>query len=101
MLGVLHNHQTKTIRSLYVESRFWQKNYDYNVPRSINYPNFPIQNFVHFAAAQFPHNAAVDFYGSELTNVQVRNQMLLLANALVRLGIEKGDRIGIALPNCP
>lgn len=84
-----------------MEARFWQKNYDYNVPRSINYPNFPIQNFVHFAAAQFPHKAAVDFYGSELTNAQVRNQMLRMANALVHLSIQKGDRVGIALPNCP
>ena len=84
-----------------METRFWQKNYDYNVPRSINYPKFPIQNFVHLAAAQFPHKAAVDFYGFELTNVQVRNQMLRMANALIHLGIQKGDRIGIALPNCP
>jgi long-chain acyl-CoA synthetase len=84
-----------------MEARFWQKNYDYNVPPSVNYPKFPIQNFVHLAAAQMPHKAAVDFYGSELTNVQVRNQMLRMANTLTRLGIQKADRIGIALPNCP
>jgi long-chain acyl-CoA synthetase len=84
-----------------MEARFWLKNYDYNVPQSINYPKFPIQNFVHLAAAQMPHKAAVDFYGSELTNVDVRNQILRMAKALVRLGIHKGDRVGIALPNCP
>lgn len=84
-----------------MEARFWQKNYDYNVPRTVSYPKFPIQNFVHLAAAQMPHKAAVDFYGSELTNVEVRNQMLCMANALVRLGIQQGDRVGIALPNCP
>jgi long-chain acyl-CoA synthetase len=84
-----------------MEARFWQNNYDYNVPRSVNYPKFPIQNFVHLAAAQMPHKAAVDFYGSELTNVEVRNQILRMANALINLGIQKGDRVGIALPNCP
>jgi long-chain acyl-CoA synthetase len=84
-----------------LETRFWQKNYDYNVPTSIRYPKFPIQNFLHLAAAQYPYKAAVDFYGSELTNSEVRSQMLRLANALGRLGIKKGDRIGIALPNCP
>jgi long-chain acyl-CoA synthetase len=84
-----------------LESRFWHNNYDYNVPTSIRYPKFPIQNLVHLAAAQYPHKAAVDFYGTELSNSQIRNQMLRMANALVSLGIKKGDRVGIALPNCP
>jgi long-chain acyl-CoA synthetase len=84
-----------------LESRPWHQHYDYNVPTTIRYPRFPAQNLVHIAAAQFPHKAAVDFYGTELTFVQLRSQMLRLANALGRLGVKKGDRVGIALPNCP
>jgi len=84
-----------------LEARFWHNNYDYNVPTSIRYPKFPIQNLVHLAAAQYPHKAALDFYGTELSNSQIRTQMLRMANALVSLGIKKGDRVGIALPNCP
>jgi long-chain acyl-CoA synthetase len=84
-----------------LEAKFWLKNYDYNVPATISYPKFPIQNLVHLAAAQFPSKAAVDFYGSELTFRQVRDQVLRLANAFTRLGLKKGDRVGIALPNCP
>lgn len=80
---------------------FWQKNYDYNVPTSIRYPKFPIQDLVHLAAAQFPHKAALDFYGSELSFRQVRDSVLGLAHAFIRMGVRKGDRIGIALPNCP
>ncbi len=79
----------------------WHKHYDYNVPTTIRYPRFPAQHLVHIAAAQFPHKAAVDFYGRELTFAQLRTQMLRLANALAQLGVVKGDRIGIALPNCP
>ncbi|HOD70127.1 MAG: Long-chain-fatty-acid--CoA ligase [Deltaproteobacteria bacterium ADurb.BinA179] len=84
-----------------MEKCFWQKNYDYNVPVSIRYPKFPIQNMVHLAAAQFPQKAAVDFYGSELSFKQVRDSVLRLANAFIRSGVKKGDRVGIALPNCP
>jgi len=84
-----------------LETRPWQKNYDYPVPTSIRFPKFPAQNFLHFAASQYPFKAATDFYGSEMTFTQLRTQMLRLANALVRLGIGKGDRIGLALPNCP
>jgi len=79
----------------------WHQHYDYNVPTTIRYPRFPAQNLVHIAAAQFPHKAAVDFYGTVITFAQLRAQMLRLANALGQLGVNKGDRIGLALPNCP
>ena len=84
-----------------MELRPWQKNYDYPVPTSIRFPKFPTQNFLHFAASQYPFKAATDFYGSEMTFAQLRTQMLRMANALVQLGVVKGDRVGLALPNCP
>jgi len=86
---------------MYLETRSWHQHYDYNVPTTIRYPRFPVQNLVHIAAAQFPHKAAVDFYGSEMTFGHLRAQVLRLANALAKLGVKKGDRVGIALPNCP
>lgn len=61
----------------------------------------PIQNFLHISAAQFPHKACTSFYGSELTFRQIRSQVLRMANALFNMGVKKGDRVGLALPNCP
>jgi len=84
-----------------LETRHWHKSYDYNVPTTIRYPKFPVQNLVHIAAAQFPHKASTNFYGSELTFRQIRSQMLRMANALIKMGLKKGDRVGMALPNCP
>lgn len=84
-----------------MENRFWQRNYDYNVPATFRYPKVPVQALVHLSAAQLPRKAAVDFYGSVLSFRQVRDSVLRLANALIRFGTKKGDRIGIALPNCP
>jgi len=84
-----------------VQAKPWQKNYDYIVPTTIRFPKFPIQNFLHLAASQYPFKAATDFYGSEMTFTQLRTQMLRMANALVQMGVKKGDRIGLALPNCP
>ncbi|MDP2854520.1 MAG: long-chain fatty acid--CoA ligase [Smithellaceae bacterium] len=84
-----------------MQARPWQKNYDYIVPTSIRFPKFPVQNFLHLAASQFPFKAVTDFYGSEMTFSQLRTQMLRMANALTQMGVKKGDRIGLALPNCP
>ena len=84
-----------------METRIWHKFYDYNVPLDVRFPRMPIQNLLHVSAAQFPHKACTSFYGSELTFRQVRSQVLRLANALMKMGVQKGDRVGIALPNCP
>ncbi len=84
-----------------MEKRFWQKFYDYSVPTTIRYPKYPIQQMVHVSASLYPKKAATNLYGSEMTFAQLRNRMVRMANALARLGIKKGDRIGIALPNCP
>ena len=84
-----------------METRPWLKNYDYNVPKTIQYPRFSVQTMLHIAAATFPRKAATSFCGSELTFRQLRSQVLRMANALLKMGVKKGDRIGLALPNCP
>ena len=84
-----------------METRPWHKNYDYVVPTSIRFPKFPVQNFLHLAASQYPFKPATDFYGSQITFSGLRKQTLRLANALVKLGVVKGDRVALALPNCP
>jgi len=84
-----------------MEPRFWTKNYDYSVPTTIRYPKIPVQEFVNLAAAFQPNKPATDFYKSFITFREMRNRILRMANALVREGVGKGDRIGIALPNSP
>jgi len=83
------------------ETKPWVKSYDYNVPHTIQYPKIPVPSLVHLAAATFPQKAATNMYGSTLTFRQIRSQMLRMANALATFGVKKGDRVGIALPNCP
>ena len=82
-------------------SKPWHRFYDYNVPTTIRYPKFPLQNLMHLAASQFPNKTAIEFYQTKMTFVQLRSQMLRMANALTGMGVKKGDRVGIALPNCP
>jgi long-chain acyl-CoA synthetase len=79
----------------------WHRFYDYNVPSTIRYPQFPAQRIFQLTAGSHPHKACTSFYGTEMTFWQVREQVLRLANALAARGLKKGDRIGIHLPNCP
>jgi len=84
-----------------LEKKPWLKFYDPGVPETIKYPQIPLQQLLHVAAAGMPHKASTSFFGTELTFRQIRAQMLRMANALIKLGVKKGDRVALALPNCP
>jgi long-chain acyl-CoA synthetase len=79
----------------------WHHHYDYNVPTTIRYPRIPAQSMFQLPAGSFPDKPCVNFYGTEITFWQIREQMLRMTNAMGKLGIKKGDRVGIHLPNCP
>ncbi len=84
-----------------LETKPWHRHYDYNVPTAIRYPRLPIPELLGIPANAFPDKAALTFYGSEMTFWELRQQVLRMANALGSLGVKKGERVGIHLPNCP
>jgi long-chain acyl-CoA synthetase len=84
-----------------MERRPWLQHYPPEIPASLEYENIPLQTFLTRAAEQFPHHVAIHFLGKELTYHEVYNSALKLANYLKKLGVEKGDRVAIMLPNCP
>ncbi|RAK21311.1 long-chain acyl-CoA synthetase [Anoxybacillus vitaminiphilus] len=79
----------------------WLAHYPPQIPHTIDYPNKTLQQFLREAASQFPNKIAIHFLGKELTFQEVYKQALKLANYLVKLGLKKGDRVSVMLPNCP
>lgn len=84
-----------------MEQHPWHKHYDYNVPTTIRYPRIPVHDLLQLPANAFPDKPALDFFGTEMTFWELRQNVLRMANALGALGVSKGDRVGIHLPNCP
>ena len=84
-----------------MESRIWHKQYDPLVPTTLNYPRIPLQHLLRHAANTAPKVAATSFYGSQLTYMELNLRSLRMANALAGLGVAKGDRVALHLPNCP
>ena len=50
---------------------------------------------------RFGEHVTVIYEGKEHTNVQLRREGLRLASALKDLGVRRGDRVIIQMPNCP
>lgn len=84
-----------------MENRSWQRHYDYNVPTTIRYPRLAAHELINIPAGSLPDKPAVNFYGTEITFYELRQQILRMANALGKLGVKKGDRIGVHLPTSP
>lgn len=83
------------------EENFWYKHYPEGVPSHIDIPNVALYYFLERAAKKYPNNTATIFMGHELTYSQLKEQVDRFATALHAMGVRKGDRVAVMLPNCP
>lgn len=79
----------------------WLKNYDEGVPQHIDYPQVPLFRFLEDAAKEYPEKACTIFKGAEVSYKEMDEITDTLAGALADLGVKKGDRVGIFMPNTP
>jgi long-chain acyl-CoA synthetase len=79
----------------------WLKNYDLWAPAEINPPNQPLYQILQLASGAYREKPAVAFMGAFIDFGEAKKLVDLLATALQKLGVVKGDRVGIMLPNCP
>jgi long-chain acyl-CoA synthetase len=84
-----------------MNSRPWLSQYDPGVPPQLNYPAVPVFHFLDEAARLCPQRICLIFQGQTTTYREVADQTDHLAAALRDLGIRKGERVGICMPNCP
>ncbi len=70
-------------------------------PKSLNYPDIPVHAFLDQTAERVPNRIAIIFGGMELTYGELKELSERFATALAGMGVKKGDRVAIHLPNCP
>jgi long-chain acyl-CoA synthetase len=99
--GIMSTKRSKLREPSAYNQKPWLKHYDFWVPAEINFPRQPIHQILNLAALQFADRPATAFREAQLTFAEIKAQVDKLATALVRLGIGKGDRVGLMLPNCP
>jgi long-chain acyl-CoA synthetase len=91
---------TSSTDSVYA-ARPWLKNYDLWAPAEINPPNQPLYQILQIASGAYRDRPAVAFMGAFIDFSDVKKLVDRLATALQNLGVVKGDRVGVMLPNCP
>lgn len=84
-----------------MSERPWFKHYDKGVPHHLEYPAIPLFHLLEEAAQKYPRTPCTIFKGARITYAEMNDLTDRLAAALVHLGVKKGDRVGIFMPNTP
>jgi long-chain acyl-CoA synthetase len=83
------------------KSRTWLKHYEAGVPYTIAIPNIPVNHLLRSAVRRFPTHPAIFFEGRAFSYRRLNHDVNRFANALLGLGIAKGTRVALLLPNIP
>ncbi len=78
----------------------WLKYYD-STPAHLDYPKKTIYEMVRAAADKYPKNVAYEFMGKKTTYAEFMERIDRTAKAFLAMGIGRGDRVTICMPNCP
>lgn len=82
--------------------RPWIKYYDPSkTTPDINYPRTSTYELVRGAAERLPDNIACEFENKETTYAEFIKKVDHVAACLQAMGVKKGDKILVCMPNCP
>ena len=84
-----------------MSERPWIAHYDKGVPATLDYPNEPLFYFLQESARKYPDRACTIFKGAVITYKEMSAITDHIAAALADMGVKKGDRVGIFMPNTP
>jgi long-chain acyl-CoA synthetase len=80
--------------------RPWLSAYAPGVPADIDVPDEPLTDALERAAHNHPSRVALDFMGAVTTYDMLWRRVQHAAQALREIGVRRGDRVALVLPNC-
>ncbi|MCZ7575188.1 MAG: long-chain fatty acid--CoA ligase [Ardenticatenaceae bacterium] len=79
----------------------WLKFYEPHVPEQIDYPSTVLPAVLEETVRKYPDRTAMLLKGTRMSYRAFNQAVDHFAAALQGLGVKKGDRVAIHLPNCP
>jgi long-chain acyl-CoA synthetase len=61
----------------------------------------PLYKLLELTCVKYDEHVATIFFDQKLTYGELRDKVRRLADALKAMGVQKGDRVALMLPNCP
>jgi long-chain acyl-CoA synthetase len=79
----------------------WFKFWPADVPKHIDYPEIPLSDLLNNTAKENPAHSAIVYFDKAITYKELNMAVDKLATALNDLGVKKGDKVALFLPNIP
>jgi long-chain acyl-CoA synthetase len=79
----------------------WVKSYEPGVPETVEIPTHTLDQSLTLAADKYPQSTAIIFFDKKMTYRELDGAVTRFAVALQRMGVKKGDRVLLYLPNTP
>jgi long-chain acyl-CoA synthetase len=77
--------------------RFWPE----GVPKHVDYPEISLSDLLKNTAESNPNHVAIVYFDREMTYGELNIASDKFATALADLGVKKGDKVALFLPNIP
>ncbi len=90
-----------TVGETIAQERPWVRHYEAGVPAAMGFPKQPLPRLLDSAVRRYGRRRAIVFGGRRLSYRDLGAEVNRLAHALRGLGIDKGTRVILLLPNCP
>jgi len=85
-----------------MEERPWFKSYDPGLPHTLQpYPERTLLDVIDDTLRERPEHTALIFKGTRISYAELDRLTNAFAAALVGLGVQKGERVAIVVPNSP
>jgi len=81
--------------------KIWLDNYPKGVPNEVDIPDISVGQMLEQTTRRYANNTALIFINNKITYRKLDELANRFANLLEELGVEKGDRVGLQLPNTP
>ena len=79
----------------------WFNLYGNNIPHTLEYPNGSIYEAFYAASTKYPLYKAYSYFGKNCRYIKLNKEIINLAKSLKYIGVKKGDKITICMPNTP
>ena len=81
--------------------KIWHKSYAPGVPFEIEFEKITMPEVLSRNAKQFPDQTALLYMGKKISFLELDSLVNRFARALLNLGVKKGDKVAMLLPNIP
>ena len=84
-----------------MQNRPWLHHYDSGVLHQLTYPSMTVHEMFGETVGKYPDHSCTIFRGASITYREMDALSDQLAAGLAALGVKKGDRVGLLMPNIP